>query len=114
MGEETELLRVLLRQIVAVGAPEEVVDSTEKEFVAERAIGEDGGGSAGGQVAAEVGVLVHQAAERLVPGGHLLVEISPMIHEAARALVAADGRFQVGPTVMDLARLPRAVTASRA
>ena len=57
--------------------------------------------------------LLPQAAERLAAGGHLLIEISPMIHEAVCGLISADGRFQLGPTVMDLARLPRAVVASR-
>ena len=57
--------------------------------------------------------LLPQAAERLVAGGHLLVEISPMIHEAVCGLIAGDGRFRLGRTVMDLARLPRAVVASR-
>jgi len=57
--------------------------------------------------------LLPQAAERLHPGGHLLVEISPMIHDAARALFEADGRYELGPTVKDLARLPRVVRARR-
>ena len=57
--------------------------------------------------------LVRQAAEHLLPGGHLLVEISPMIREAVEALVAADSRYEPGPTVDDLARLPRVVQARR-
>ena len=57
--------------------------------------------------------LVQQAAEHLVSGGHLLVEISPMIREAVEALVAADPRYEPGPTVSDLARLPRVVQARR-
>ncbi len=57
--------------------------------------------------------LIPQAAERLTPGGHLLVEVSPMIHDAVRALVEADGRFELGPSVKDLARLPRVVQAAR-
>ena len=57
--------------------------------------------------------LVPQAAERLRPGGHLLMEISPMIHDAVRALLEADGRFELGPTIKDLARLPRVVQARR-
>lgn len=57
--------------------------------------------------------LIPQAAERLNPGGHLLVEINPPLHEAVLALVEADGRFQTGPTVKDLARLPRVVQAKR-
>ena len=57
--------------------------------------------------------LLPQAAERLDPGGHLLIEISPMVHDAVRALLEADDRFQLGPTVKDLARLPRVVQAVR-
>lgn len=57
--------------------------------------------------------LLPQAAERLHPGGHLLVEVSPMIHDAARALFEADGHYELGPTVKDLARLPRVVQARR-
>ena len=57
--------------------------------------------------------LVPQAAERLNPGGHLLVEISPMIHDAVRALLAADPRLEPGPTIKDLARLPRVVQAKK-
>ncbi len=57
--------------------------------------------------------LVLQAAERLRPGGHLLIEISPMIHSAVQALLAAAPSLQPGPTVKDLARLPRVVQARK-
>jgi release factor glutamine methyltransferase len=57
--------------------------------------------------------LIPAAAERLAPGGHLLIEISPTRHDAVLALVAAEARLEVGPTVKDLARLPRVVHASR-
>ena len=57
--------------------------------------------------------LVPQAAERLRPGGHLLMEISPMIHDAVLALIQANGHFELGPTIKDLARLPRMVQARR-
>jgi release factor glutamine methyltransferase len=57
--------------------------------------------------------LIPQAAERLSPGGHLLMEISPMIHDAVRSLLEADHRFQLGPTIKDLARLPRVVQAMK-
>ena len=57
--------------------------------------------------------LIPQAAERLRPGGHLLMEISPMIHDAVRKLLEADGRFELGPTIKDLARLPRVVQGTR-
>ena len=57
--------------------------------------------------------LVVQAAERLRPGGHLLMEISPTIHDAVRKLLEADDRFEPGPTIKDLARLPRVVQARR-
>ena len=68
---------------------------------------------AGPRGTAVIEVLVSQAAERLVPGGHLLMEISPTVHEAVQALLAADKRFQPGPTIKDLARLPRVVQAQR-
>ncbi|MBU4272963.1 MAG: peptide chain release factor N(5)-glutamine methyltransferase [Planctomycetes bacterium] len=57
--------------------------------------------------------LIPQAAERLRPGGHLLMEIGPAIHDAVCSLLNADGRFEVGPTIKDLARLPRVVQAKR-
>ncbi len=57
--------------------------------------------------------LILEAAERLRPGGHLLIEISPMIHGAVQALLAAVPGLQPGPTVKDLARLPRVVQARK-
>jgi release factor glutamine methyltransferase len=57
--------------------------------------------------------LIPQAADRLKPGGHLLMEISPMTHDAVRAVLAADGRFKLGQTIKDMARLPRVVQARR-
>jgi release factor glutamine methyltransferase len=57
--------------------------------------------------------LLPQAAERLRSGGHLLIEISPMIHGAVQALLAATPGLQPGPTIKDLARLPRVVQAKR-
>jgi release factor glutamine methyltransferase len=57
--------------------------------------------------------LVVQAGKRLRPGGHLLIEISPTIHDAVRALLESDARFEPGPTIKDLARLPRVVQARR-
>jgi release factor glutamine methyltransferase len=57
--------------------------------------------------------LILQAADRLHPGGHLLMEISPMIHDAVRTLLEADPHFDLGPTIKDLARLPRVVQAKR-
>ena len=57
--------------------------------------------------------LIPQAAERLLPGGHLLLEISPMIHDAVRHLLEADPRFEIGPTIKDMARLPRVVQARK-
>ncbi len=57
--------------------------------------------------------LIPQAAERLRPGGHLLMEISPTIHDAVCSLVKNDGRFELGETIKDLARLPRVVQAKR-
>ncbi|HEX4129304.1 MAG TPA: peptide chain release factor N(5)-glutamine methyltransferase [Pirellulales bacterium] len=57
--------------------------------------------------------LIPQAAERLQPGGSLLLEISPMIDEAVRELLTADGRWQLMPTVKDLAGLPRVAEARK-
>ncbi|HEV3021297.1 MAG TPA: methyltransferase, partial [Pirellulales bacterium] len=57
--------------------------------------------------------LVEQAAERLVPGGWLLTEISPQLETPVRELVAAQGRFELGPTVKDLAGLARVVQAKK-
>ena len=57
--------------------------------------------------------LIAQSAERLRPGGHLLMEISPTIHDAVRTLLESDDRFELGPTIKDLARLPRVVQARR-
>jgi len=57
--------------------------------------------------------LVAQAAQRLLPGGCLLVEVSPMIHDAVLRLLESDGRWDLLPTVKDLARLPRVVQARR-
>ncbi|MGD0898690.1 MAG: peptide chain release factor N(5)-glutamine methyltransferase [Thermoguttaceae bacterium] len=57
--------------------------------------------------------LLPEAATRLREGGHLLIEISPMIHDAAAALVAAERRLAAGPTLCDLARLPRVLQARR-
>jgi release factor glutamine methyltransferase len=68
---------------------------------------------AGRQGTEVIARLIPQAAERLRSGGHLLMEISPMLHEAVCALVNADGRFELGPTIKDLARLPRVVQAKR-
>ena len=41
------------------------------------------------------------------------MEISPTIHDAVRKLLESDGRFELGPTIKDLARLPRVVQARR-
>jgi release factor glutamine methyltransferase len=68
---------------------------------------------AGPQGTEVIEALLPQAAGRLLPDGHLLLEISPMIHDAARSLVSADVRFQLGPTINDLAGLPRVLQARR-
>jgi release factor glutamine methyltransferase len=57
--------------------------------------------------------LVAESPARLRPGGSLLIEISPMIHDAAAALIAAEPLLEPGPTIKDLARLPRVITATR-
>jgi len=58
-------------------------------------------------------LLIGEAAERLVLGGWLLSEISPQLDAAVRGLVAADDRFELFPTIKDLAGLPRVVQARR-
>jgi len=57
--------------------------------------------------------LLPQASARLRPGGHLLLEVSPMIVDAVCGLVAAHPAFGEPEVIKDLARLPRAVHASR-
>lgn len=57
--------------------------------------------------------LVDQAAERLNPGGWLLTEISPQIENAVREIVVSDGRYDLAPTVKDLAGLARVIQARR-
>ena len=60
-----------------------------------------------------VEALIPQAAGRLNPAGHLLIEVGPMVHDAVCSLLKADNRLEPGPTVKDLARLPRVVQATR-
>lgn len=57
--------------------------------------------------------LVERSAERLKPGGWLLTEISPQIEGAVREIVVADGRYELAPTVKDLAGLARVIQARR-
>ncbi len=57
--------------------------------------------------------LLTQAIERLRPGGHLLIEVSPMIHDPVQELLSATSGLQPGPTVKDVARLPRVVVAKK-
>jgi len=57
--------------------------------------------------------LIPQAADRLRPGGSLLLEISPMLQQRVESLVGGDERFELGPTVKDLAGLPRVVQGRR-
>ena len=68
---------------------------------------------AGPRGAELIEALLPQAAERLHPGGHLLIEISPMLHEAVQKVLAADARFEPGPTIKDLSRHPRVVQARK-
>ncbi|HVX11140.1 MAG TPA: peptide chain release factor N(5)-glutamine methyltransferase [Pirellulales bacterium] len=53
--------------------------------------------------------LLRQAADRLNPGGWLISEISPQIEGPVRELATDDGRYELGPTVKDLAGLARVV-----
>ena len=57
--------------------------------------------------------LLQQAAERLRPGGWFLCEISPMIAAAVRDLVAVDPRWELFPTLKDLAGHPRVIQMRR-
>jgi release factor glutamine methyltransferase len=57
--------------------------------------------------------LIEQAAERLKPGGWLLTEISPQIEGAVRETVSRDGRYELAPTVKDLAGLARIIQARK-
>jgi len=58
--------------------------------------------------------LAAEAAERLAPGGWLLVEIGPSTAAAAEAALAAQPGLVPGPTLKDLAGLPRIVQARKA
>ena len=58
--------------------------------------------------------LAAEAAERLAPGGWLLVEIGPSTAAAAEAALAAQPGLVPGPTLKDLAGLPRIVQDRRA
>ena len=58
--------------------------------------------------------LAAEAAERLAPGGWLLVEIGPSTVAAAEAAIAAQPGLTAGPTLKDMAGLPRIVQARRA
>ena len=58
--------------------------------------------------------LAAEAAERLAPGGWLLVEIGPSTAAAAESALAAQPGLVPGPTLKDLAGLPRIVQARRA
>jgi release factor glutamine methyltransferase len=57
--------------------------------------------------------LVIQAAGRLAPGGWLLLEISPPLEQAVRELISDTRKFELSPTLKDLANLPRVIEARR-
>lgn len=57
--------------------------------------------------------LLPQAADRLRAGGWLLVEISPQLDAPARNLLAGDARWELYPTLKDLAGHPRVLQARR-
>lgn len=57
--------------------------------------------------------LAAEAATSLVAGGWLLVEIGPAVAEAAAAALAAVPGLEAGPTLKDMAGLPRIVQARR-
>ncbi len=57
--------------------------------------------------------LAAAAATQLAPGGWLVVEIGPAVAEAAEAALAQQAGLEPGPTLKDLAGLPRIVQARR-
>jgi len=57
--------------------------------------------------------LAAEAEERLAPGGWLVMEIGPGIVAAAEAAIATRAGLEPGPTLKDLAALPRIVQARR-
>lgn len=57
--------------------------------------------------------LAAEAARRLVDGGWLVVEIGPAVAAAAEAVIAGQDGLVPGPTLKDLAGLPRIVQACR-
>jgi release factor glutamine methyltransferase len=57
--------------------------------------------------------LAAAAATQLAPGGWLVVEIGPTVVEAAEAALAKQAGLDPGPTLKDLAGLPRIVQARR-
>jgi release factor glutamine methyltransferase len=68
----------------------------------------------GGETGVEViHRLASQAAERLATGGWILIEIGPSTAAAAREVIAAVAGLEPGPTLNDLAGLPRIVQARR-
>ncbi len=67
-------------------------------------------GPTGAEVVAR---LAAEGVTRLVPGGWLLVEIGPSTVAAAEAAIAAQPDLEPGPTLKDMAGLPRIVQARR-
>lgn len=57
--------------------------------------------------------LIEQSADRLKPGGWLLTEISPQLEAAVRELLSRDARYELHPTVKDLAGLARVIQARK-
>jgi release factor glutamine methyltransferase len=57
--------------------------------------------------------LASQAVKRLAPGGWLVVEVGPSTAAAARDVVAGVAGLEPGPTLSDMAGLPRIVQARR-
>jgi release factor glutamine methyltransferase len=68
------------------------------------------GGTTGVEVIAR---LAGQAVDRLASGGWLLVEVGPSTAAAARDVITAVAGLEPGPTLTDMAGLPRIVQARR-
>ncbi|MBM4023726.1 MAG: peptide chain release factor N(5)-glutamine methyltransferase, partial [Planctomycetes bacterium] len=57
--------------------------------------------------------LLGQAIDRLVPGGWLVLEAGPAVAEAVEGLLVGTAGLEPGPTLKDLAGLPRVFQARR-
>ena len=122
VGSRVELVECDLLDDPRVAGPFDLVVSNppyvrEDEFAAlprDVRLHEPRGALVAGPTGVEIiGRLVSAAAARLVPGGWLLVEIGPGVKAAAEAVIREEPRLEPGPTLSDLAGLPRVLQARR-